>query len=81
MGAAIGQVHQHHRSGSMKSPADGDRKGGHIPKEREETENADTERREPKCLEPLREGMPSPWAGKLRVEGRICQAGPGTGRN
>ena len=25
--------------------------------------------------EPLREGQLSPWAGKFRIEGRVCQVG------
>lgn len=31
--------------------------------------------------EPLGEGKPSPWAGKLRVEAGMCQAYPLTGRD
>ena len=31
--------------------------------------------------EPLGEGQPSPWAGKFRLEGSMCQPYPVTGRD
>jgi hypothetical protein len=31
--------------------------------------------------EPLAEGQPSLWAGEFRIEGRVCQPYPETGRD
>ena len=50
-------------------------------REKGECVQREKRRRRPKCLDSIerspieREGQPSPWAGKFRVGGKVCQVG------